>query len=243
MGAIFRRELRAFFTNPIGYVVLAVMFAISGFYFFSYNLAIDDYSLYGRADLTPVFDSLFSIVLLCLPFLTMRLFSEEKRQKTDQALFTAPTGLTAIVLGKFLATLVLFIIGLSITLVFAVVIACQPDTTVDWMLILGNYLGLALVGGLIIAIGVFISSLTESQIVAAIGTLAISILLMCIDMLSSLFSGVAWMTTVTGFLSILSRFSTFTAGLIYYDNIIFFLSLQALFLFLTVRVLDSKRWN
>lgn len=237
MGAIFRRELRAFFTNPLGYVVIAVFWAISGVYFFSFNLS------YGTADLSYVFQELFSIVLLCLPFLTMRLFSEEKRQKTDQALFTAPTGLTAIVLGKFLATLVLFIIGLSITLVFAVVIACQPDTTVDWMTILGNYLGLALVGGLIISIGIFISSLTESQIVAAVCTLAVSIVLMCIDMLSTLFDSVTWLTSVTGFLSILSRFSTFTAGLIYYDNVIFFLSLQVLFLFLTVRVLDSKRWN
>ena len=237
MSAIFRRELRAFFTNPIGYVVLAVLFAISGFFFFTYNLSG------GTTDLSYVYDSLFSIVLMCLPFLTMRLFSEEKRQKTDQALLTAPTGLTGIVLGKFLATLVLFLIGLSMTLVFAIVIATQPSVSVDWMMIVGNFLGLALVGGLIIAIGVFISCLTESQIVAAIGTLAVSLLLMCIDLLSSLFSNVAWMSTATGFLSITARFSDFTAGLIYYDNIIFFLTLQALFLFLTVRVLDSKRWN
>lgn len=237
MSAIFRRELRAFFTNPIGYVVLAVMFAISGFFFFSFNMGG------GSADLTYVYDGLFSVVLLSLPFLTMRLFSEEKRQKTDQALLTAPTGLTSIVLGKFLATLLLFIIGLSMTLVFAVVIASQPETSVDWIKTIGNFLGLTLVGGLIIAIGVFISSLTESQIVAAIGTLAVSLLLMCVDLLGALFSNITWLATATNFMSITSRFGDFTAGLIYYDNIIFFLSLQALFLFLTVRVLDSKRWN
>ena len=237
MSAIFRRELRAFFTNPIGYVVLAVLFAISGFFFFTYNLGG------GSADLSYVYDSLFSVVLLSLPFLTMRLFSEEKRQKTDQALLTAPVSLTGIVVGKFLATLLLFLIGLSMTLVFAIVIATQPDTTVDWMMVIGNFLGLTLVGGLIIAIGVFISSLTESQIVAAIGTLAISLLLMCIDLLGALFSNVKWITSATNFLSISARFGDFTAGLIYYDNIIFFITLQALFLFLTVRVLDSKRWN
>lgn len=237
MSAIFRRELRAFFTNPIGYVVLAVLFAISGFFFFTYNLGG------GSADLSYVYDSLFSVVLLSLPFLTMRLFSEEKRQKTDQALLTAPVSLTGIVVGKFLATLLLFVIGLSMTLVFAIVIATQPDTTVDWMMVIGNFLGLTLVGGLIIAIGVFISSLTESQIVAAIGTLAISLLLMCIDLLGALFSNVKWITSATNFLSISARFGDFTAGLIYYDNIVFFITLQALFLFLTVRVLDSKRWN
>lgn len=235
MTAIYRRELRAFFTNPIGYVVLAVLFGISGLYFFLFNLTS------GSADLAPLYSNLFSVVLLALPFLTMRLFSEEKRQKTDQALFTAPTGLTGIVLGKFLATLTLYAIGLSITLIYAFIIALQ--TTPDWMMVIGNFIGLILVGGMIIAIGVFISALTESQIIAAIGTLAISLLLMSVDLLSALFTNVAWMSKVTTFLSVAGRFSDFTAGLIYYDNILFFLSAQALFLFLTVRVLDSKRWN
>lgn len=235
MGAIFRRELRAFFNNPIGYVVLAALFGISGFFFFTYNMAG------GSADLSNLYSSLFSVVLLSLPFLTMRLFSEEKRQKTDQALFTAPTGLTGIVLGKFFATLLLFAIGLSITLVYAIIIALQ--TSPNWMSVAGNYLGLLLLGGLIISIGIFISSLTESQIVAAIGTLAVSLLLMCIDLLGALFTNISWLSSVTSFLSVTGRFSDFTAGLIYYDNVFFFLSAQVLFLFLTVRVLDSKRWN
>lgn len=235
MGAIFRRELRAFFTNPIGYVVLAALFGISGFFFFTYNM------MGGIADLSNLYSSLFSVVLLALPFLTMRLFSEEKRQKTDQALFTAPASLTGIVLGKFFATLVLFAIGLSITLVFSLIIALQVSP--NWMSVAGNYVGLLLLGGLIIAIGIFISSLTESQIVAAIGTLAISLLLMCVDLLGAVFSSISWLTSVTSFLSVTSRFGDFTTGLIYYDNVFFFLTAQALFLFLTVRVLDSKRWN
>ena len=235
MGAIFRRELRAFFTNPIGYVVLAALFGISGFFFFTYNM------MGGVADLSNLYSSLFSVVLLALPFLTMRLFSEEKRQKTDQALFTAPASLTGIVLGKFFATLLLFAIGLSITLVFALIIALQVSP--NWMSVAGNYVGLLLLGGLIIAIGIFISSLTESQIVAAIGTLAISLLLMCIDLLGAVFSSISWLTSVTSFLSVTGRFGDFTTGLIYYDNVFFFLTAQALFLFLTVRVLDSKRWN
>ena len=235
MSAIFRRELRTFFTNPIGYVVLAALFGISGFFFFSYNM------IGGIADLSNLYSSLFSVVLLALPFLTMRLFSEEKRQKTDQALFTAPASLTGIVMGKFFATLVLFAIGLSITLVFALIIALQ--TSPNWMSVAGNYTGLLLLGGLIIAIGIFISSLTESQIVAAVGTLAVSLLLMCIDLLGAMFTNVSWMSSVTSFLSVTGRFGDFTAGLIYYDNVFFFLTAQALFLFLTVRVLDSKRWN
>ena len=236
MGAVFRRELRSFFTNPIGYIVLAVMFCVSGYFFFYYNLSINS------ADLTNVFVKLFSIVLLALPFLTMRLFSEEKRQKSDQALLTAPVSLTAIVMGKFLATLLLYVIGLSITLVYAVVIAFGGAVP-DWTMLIGNFLGLTLVGGMIIAVGVFVSSLTESQVIAAIGTLAVSLLLMCVDLVGSLFASFKWIADTAAFLSITGRYSDFALGLIYYDNIFFFVSLQALFIFLTVRMLDKRRWH
>lgn len=236
MGAVFRRELRSFFTNPIGYIVLAVMFCVSGYFFFYYNLSINS------ADLTNVFIKLFSIVLLALPFLTMRLFSEEKRQKSDQALLTAPVSLTAIVMGKFLATLLLYVIGLSITLVYAVVIAFGGAVP-DWTMLIGNFLGLTLVGGMIISVGVFVSSLTESQVIAAIGTLAVSLLLMCVDLVGSLFASFKWIADAAAFLSITGRYSDFALGLIYYDNIFFFVSLQALFIFLTVRMLDKRRWH
>ena len=236
MGAVFRRELRAFFTNPIGYIVLAVLYCISGYFFFQYNLVAKS------ADMTTLFVKLFSVVMLALPFLTMRLFSEEKRLKSDQALFTAPVSLTGIVLGKFFATFLLYIIGLSITLVFAVVIAASKAIP-DWTMIIGNFLGIALVGGMIIAVGEFVSALTESQVIAAVGALAVSMMLLFLDMLGVIFSQFTWIVKATEFLSITGRYADFALGLIYYDNIFFFLSVQALFLFLTVRVLDKRRWH
>ena len=236
MGAVFRRELRSFFTNPIGYVVLAVFYFISGYFFFSDNLSANS------ADLTTVFFKLFSIVLLTVPFLTMRLFSEEKRQKSDQALFTAPVSLTGIVMGKFLATVILYLLCLSITLVFGVVIAFGGAVP-DWTMLIGNYLGLLLVGCLIIAIGVFVSALTESQVIAAVGTLVISLGLMSVDFIGTLFASFAWIAKTADFLSVNNRYSDFALGLIYYDNVFFFLSLQALFIFLTVRILDKSRWH
>lgn len=235
MGAVFRREFKSFFVNPIGYVVLAVMFCASGLFFFVYNMAN------GLSSLSYLYNSLFTIVLLVIPFLTMRLFSEEKRQKTDQALLTAPTGLTGIVLGKFFAALALFALALSITLVYALVIALK--VTPDWMVIAGNFLGLLLVGGMMIAIGLLISALTESQVIAALGTLAVSVVLLSVNMLSSIFTSVTWLADAINFISVSNRYTNFTIGLIEYDNIIFFLSLQALFIFITVRVLDSKRWK
>ncbi len=235
MRAIFKREFKAFFVNPIGYVVLAALFCVAGYFFYAFNI------VGGSADLTAVYGALFTVTLLVAPFLTMRLFSEEKRQKTDQALFTSPASLTGIVVGKYLAALVLYLLGIAITLVFAIVVATQA--TPDWMVIGGNFLGLLLVGGLIISIGLLISALTESQIIAALGTLAVSLLLMSLDSLGSIFYSITWITSAVNFLSISNRYTDFTVGLIQYDNIIFLLTVQALFLFLTVRVLDSRRWN
>lgn len=236
MSAIFKREFKAFFTSPIGYVVLALVFALSGFFFYVYNM------LGGSADLSGVFSSLLMyILLLVLPILTMRLLSDDKRQRTDQALLTAPVSLVGIALGKFFAALLIFAIGISITILFAIIIAFQ--VTPDWLVIIGNYLGLLLLGGMIISIGLFISSLTESQLIAALGTFTVSLLLMLLPGLATLFPSLTWLSEALNFLSVTSRYSDFTAGLINYDNIIFFLSMQALFVFLTVRVLDSKRWS
>lgn len=236
MAAIFKREFKTFFTSPIGYCVLAVIFAFSGFMFYTSNL------ISGSPDLRGVYDGLFSIILLLvLPILTMRLMSEDKRQKTDQALLTAPVGLTGIVVGKFLAALAVFALGMSITLVYALVIALR--VTPDWMVILGNYIGILLLGGMVIAIGLLISSLTESQLISAIGTFAVSLMLIMIDSLAYVLSNTAWLVSVINFLSVASRYSDFTTGIVSYDNVIFFLSMQALFLFLTVRILDRKRWS
>lgn len=235
MGAVFKREFKSFFTSPVGYILLAVVTCASGFFFFAYNI------FYGSADLSYVFSQLFMVVMLVLPILTMRLFSDEKRQKTDQALLTSPVSLTSIVLGKFFAALLMYALSLVITLVFAVVIAFQVQPS--WSVVIGNFLGLLLVGGLVIAIGLLISSLTESQLIAALGTLAVSVIIMMLDLLSSVFSGVPAVATVIDFLSVSQRYTAFTSGLLNYAYVIFFLSMQALFVFLTVRVLDRKRWS
>ncbi|MBQ2780427.1 MAG: ABC transporter permease subunit [Clostridia bacterium] len=235
MSAVFKREFRSFFTSPIGYVVLAVLFFFSGYFFFLGNLASQS------PDLSTVFNSLFTVVLFTLPLLSMRLFSEEKRQKTDQALLTAPTGLAGIVVGKFLAALLVYALGIAITLVFAVIIALK--VTPDWLVIIGNYVGILLLGGLIISIGTLISALTESQLVAALGTYAISFLLLMLDALASLFSSSTIVTSVVGFLSVQTRYYHFVNGIIGYNDVLFFVALQVLFLFLTVRVFDRRRWN
>lgn len=234
MSAVFKREFKAYFTSPIGYIVLAIMFFFAGWFFTGFNLA-------GRnVSLTAVYSLMLYAFIIALPILTMRLMSDEKRQKTDQALLTAPVSLTGIVVGKYLAAMLLFLISLSITLVFAVVIAVQ--VTPDWSAILANFIGLYLLGGTIITIGLLISTLTESQLLACVGTVFVTACLMLMDLLSMSASGTFW-SSVIGFLSLSQRYNDFAIGVISYNNIIFFISMQVLFLFLSVRVLDRKRWS
>jgi ABC-2 type transport system permease protein len=235
MSAVFKREFRAFFTSPLGYVVLAALGFFAGLFFYLINI------VGFSSDLSYVFSNMFAFILIVLPLVTMRLFSEEKRQKTDQALLTSPVSLTGIVLGKYFAALLVYALSLLEMIVFAMIVAFQ--VTPDWTLFLGNCIGILLIGGLIISIGLLISSLTESQLIAAIGTLGISFMLLLMDSVAYQFSRIKVLTTVINFLSVSQRYSSFTSGVIAYDDIIYFVSMQALMLFLTVRVLDRKRWG
>ena len=237
MIAVFKREFKTMFTGPIAYFVWALLFFFAGLFFFNDNV------LYTSTSMTGVFGILYTIsMLLVVPILSMRLFSEDRRNKTDQALLTAPVSLTGVVVGKYLAALLVFLLGISITLVFAVVMA-MFDATPAWASILGNWLGLALLGGNLIAAGMFFSTLTESQFIAALCTFAFSYVLMMMDSLATLFGSAEWLAKVVEFLSVNIRYNAFAAGEIGYGNVLFFLSMQALFLFLAVRVLDSRKWK
>ena len=233
MGAVFKREMKSYFTTPIGYIVLLIYVLVASFAF------VEMYQ-YGVAQISYIFSNLFLVTLLLVAILTMRLFSEERRQKTDQALLTAPVKLWHIVFGKFLAALCVFLIANVLILVFELVVAGY--ITPDWLSYISSLMGTVLMVSALIAIGVFISSLTESQIMAAICTMGVSVFLMMIDYFASIIN-VSFVTKITGWLSFSGRYNTFLQGIIDYSNIAFFLSITAVFLFLTVRVLESRRWS
>ena len=233
MSAIFKREMRSYFTSPIGYIVVILYTLLYGFFFTR---------LYqnGMPDISILFGYSFTLTLFLMPVLTMRLFSEERRQKTDQALFTAPVNLSAIVLGKFFAALCVFLLAQVTTLVFELIFAF--NVSVDGIGYFCCLLGSTLTASALIAVGIFISSLTESQIVAAIGGIGVSILLAIMDTLASTIS-IKWLATAVGWISFSGRFNTFCTGILDYANIAFFLSFVAIFLFLTVRVQEKRRWS
>ena len=232
MTAIYQREMRSYLTSAVGYVFLAVFYAIAGYYFFATSLVSNS------TDLSYVFSNLFSIVIFLVPMLTMRLFSEERRQKTEQALFTAPVSFTGVVMGKFLACLTMYLLGMGVTLLyFLVMCAFQiPDVAV----FCGNFLGLFLLGAALCAIGIFISSLTESQVIAAVGSLAIGLFLLFGNSFTPVVSS-EWINAVMDGISFYQHYLDFTRGLLNLSDLTFFVSVTALFLFLTVRHLERRR--
>ena len=227
MSAIFKREFKSYFSTPIGYIVVAAFYFFLGLYF---SLI---YS-FGAPDIANVVMTMSTIVIFALPVLTMRLMSEDKRQKVDQALLTAPVGLTAIVMGKFLAAMAVFAIGFAPTVIFEIIIAAY--VTVNIMSYVYALIGMMLLGGALITIGMFISSLTESSVVSEVLTLVLYMSSFA-EMIK-----VEWIAKLVEKASFITAFENFGANIFSIADIVYFLSIITIFLFLCVRSLEKRRW-
>ena len=234
MVAILKRELPSYFNSAVAYVVMAVYFLFSGLFFSMICIENDTSSL------SYVFGNMFIIILFIIPIITMKSFSEEKRQRTDQALLTSPTSLFEIVMGKFLGALILFAICSLIFVVYALVISFF--TSPDWAVVLCTVLGLLLLGSALIAIDIFISVLTESMIISAVAGMGVGLLIYMLSNLSSNIT-VDWIATIVKKIDFLTYYTNFTYGMLNLTDIIFFLSVTGLFLFFTARVLEKRRWS
>ncbi len=235
MGAIFKRELRSYFYSPLGYAFLVVMW-VAGGYYFTYMLANSvSYVEY-------IFQSLLSIVMMVIPILTMRLLSEDKKLKTDQLLFTSPVNTGGVVWGKYFAALVMFLIGIASTIIFIVILA--TFTTPNWNIFLGNFIGLALLGGAVISIGLFVSSLTENQMISAIVSFAVMMFIFMFDTIAQMIPpSLSFISTIIKELSFTSRYNDFVSGILNISHLVFFISVIVVFNFLTIRLLERKRWS
>ena len=233
MFAIFKRELKAYFTSPLGYVFLAIFYAFSGLFFYIFSLSV------GSTDISSVFLMMFIVLMVFVPLLTMRLLSEDKKQKTDQLILTAPVSLLSIVMGKFLAAYAIFAIGVAVMPVYGFVMS--TFATVSWLPIWGNTVGLLLLGGIFVSIGLFISSLTENQMIAAIGGFFINLMILLMNTLKSALPN-GFLQDVLSSISVYSRYSEITNGIFSLSSLIFFVSVIFIFLFLTVRVLEKRGW-
>ena len=239
MLAIYRREMGAFFTSGVAYVFLAVFWLVSGIFFYNGVIAS------GLADTSSMFSSMFYIVMFLIPVLTMKLLSEEKKNKTDQGLLTAPISLWDIVLGKYFAALTLFVIAESIIFIYAFIINYLGD--VVWQTLLGNYFAMLFLGAAFIAVGLFISSLTENQMASAVVSLVAIFVIYLSEMLVSNFENGNFIKKAiykaVSSVAFYSRYVEFTRGVFSLPSVVFFISAAFLFNFFTVKVLEKRRWS
>jgi ABC-2 type transport system permease protein len=174
MIAVIKKELRGYFTSMTGYVSIAFLLLITGFYFVYINLIIRDPN-YGS-----VLGSTSFIFVFMIPFITMRLFAEENRQRTDQLLFTSPTTIAAIVVAKAVAAITLYLIGMVVTVILP--LSLIPLGEIPGPQIVSAYVGFVLIGVCFISIGVFISALTNNQIIAAVSTFVLLLMVFMMDL-------------------------------------------------------------
>lgn len=288
MLAIYKRELKGYFHTMIGYVIVVFLIAFAGIYFMAYNLN------YGYPYFSYVLSGGIFMLLIAAPLLTMRSFAEERKSRTDQLLLTAPVSLFQIVMGKYLAMITVLGIPCAVYLLFPLIIKMQGTAYIlqDYLTILVYFL----LGCVYIAIGMFVSALTESQIIAAIGTFGIlmmihlwsgivgflpssamanvfgiafffSILvwgvwrmtqnwLLCtiLEMLNLAINGIVYavnmevyenlMANVCGKLNLIDTFSSIAANqLLDLSGIILYLTLIGFFVFLTMEMIQKRRWS
>lgn len=232
---IAKKELKTFFVSPIFYMMAAAYLALSGYMFTAHLINSK------RAEMTGFFLNNGVILLLMASILTMRLLAEERKQHTMELLLTSPVTPTQIVLGKYIATMVLMAILLLGTTVYVYIIHAH-DGKPDWGPIKTSYLGLYMLMGCLIAVGLFTSSLTENQLVAAVMSFAILLGLWIVSWFSVYFEP-GWMQTTAEAMSLFLPYGDFVKGVIETRYIVFYLSVIFVFLFASVRVLEANRWR
>ena len=235
MLAIYKREMRSYFTGVIGYVFLVIYLAVAGLVF-SYTTM---YSM--SSDVTQFFLIMMILSGIMLPLLTMKSFSEERKSRTEQLLLTSPVSLGAIVFGKLLASYTVF--GAATVFSSLYFLFLIPYTQLQFAVLVGNLVALLLVGFVFISIGLFVSSLTENQLSAAVGTIAIILAFLAVGFVNALLPSSAFLRYIFGALSIFTRFQAFVSG--YFDPaaVIYYLSVGGIFVWLTIRVFDRRRFG
>ena len=246
MLAIYKKELRSYFLNAIGYVYLGIFLAVSALLACYTTLGA------GTYDTANYFSYISLIFIILIPLLTMRLFAEEKKLRTEQLLLTSPVSIAGMVIGKFLAAFTLFAIGILLSLINFIPLCIYAEldgvneayTSVGPVasIILSNTLGLLLLGAAFIAVGLFISSLTENQLAAAIITVAIIAAMLLLNMVNGYIENYA-IRFIISWVCFLSRYAPFQQGLFDPSALLYFVSIAGTFLFLTGRVYDKRRWG
>lgn len=247
---IWKKELRSYFFSPIAYILTAIFLAITAYF---YNTILQlfvqfqfqrMFGMGGGPNLTdhflrPLYSNTVIILLLITPILTMRLFSEEKKQATFEFLLTSPITTTQLVLGKYFAGLTVFVVMVILTFTYPVFLFIYSTPEVGP--IITTYIGLIFMGSIFVGVGVFSSSLTENQIISAVVAFGILLILWVIGWASrtaphSIASGI-------NYISLMDHFSNLSKGILSTRDLTYFLSFDGFLIFLTVSVVESQKWR
>ncbi|HXZ86976.1 MAG TPA: ABC transporter permease [Candidatus Binataceae bacterium] len=248
------KELQGYFVQPVAYVVLTVFLLLGGWFFFALLRQFDEMvqlvQMMGQGQqlqqmnlnsrvIEPLLHDLSIVLVIVMPALTMRVFAEEKRSGTYELLLTAPVRTGEIVAGKFIASACFTLIMIGLAWIFPIILMVFGNPEVGVMF--AGYLGLALLATTFVAVGLFTSSLTQNQIIAAISSFGLLILLFVISWPAEAGGGAVW--SLLKYLSLPEHFSTLVRGVIDTSDIVFFLSMILVALFLTQRSVESARWR
>jgi ABC-2 type transport system permease protein len=237
VSVIFRKELGSYFASPVGYVFIIFYLLVSnGFFFF-----VQDFFRTGQASMRDYFAILPWVFLIFVPAISMRLWAEEKKVGTLEVLLTMPLRESEAVLGKFLAGFAFLAITLafSITVPISVGLVGRPD----WGLIVASYLGALLLGAAYLSVGLWISSLTESQVVAFIVSVTVIFAMLAAGILPVYLGSLGWLAAVCEYASLLSHFQNIIRGVLDSRDVVYYLSVIALFLFLNAKNIEARKWR
>lgn len=248
---ITKRDFRSYFTSPIAYIVIGAFMLIIGWMFFfnlahfnMQNLQYQQYNMGKGVSITdgiirPLYGNMNVVLLFLVPFITMRLLAEERRMHTLELLMTSPVKPIEIVLGKFFSSFLLVVSMLTLTLTYPVILYLFGNPDIGPILL--SYLGTLLLASCYLSIGLFFSSMTENQIVAAALTFGAALFLWLISWASQ--SAGPVLSDVLDYLSLINHYNNFSRGLLDTSDVVFYLSFIGIGLFLTHRILDSYRWR
>lgn len=232
MAAILKREIKAYFHSPVAYVLIGLFIFISSLFFLP-NLFVQS------ANFNDNLSSMALILLFIIPILTMRTLAEERKNGTEVLLVTSPVSIWGIVLGKFFGALFVYLVLVVITFVYPIILISFGGALTAQLV--GGYAGFILLGAACIAVGVFASSLTENQVVAAVLGFVALLTMWLIDFIANFAGGV--FAQALQWLSLISRYNDFNRGILALSPVVYYLSFIMVFLFLTVRVLEKRRWS
>ncbi|MCX7841839.1 MAG: ABC transporter permease [Clostridia bacterium] len=233
MQAILKREIKSYFNSPIAYVLLGLFTFICALFFYFVNIQSQS------ADFNPVFSTISFILIFIVPIMTMRILAEDRKNGTEVLLVSSPVSVWEIVLGKYLAMLVVFLIMTCIVAIFPIIIFMFGKPPIAPLL--GSFIGFMLLGASLISIGVFASSLTENQVIAVFLSFVMMLVIWLVESIGNALGG--WAANVLNWFSLTSRYNNFTSGLLDIPSAVYFLSFISVFLFLTMRVIEKRRWS